>query len=128
MLVIRLNRIFALSLLIASAKGTVQQQNQTAASGKSLFIIFWIYCTRFLKCTYQHTMFLYHHMPIIAGCKCNTFISAKGIGMCKKKDKNFEGAYSCYVDQPSSCPDLKESKTIPEYQLSAKACQGNDIL
>ena len=66
--------------------------------------------------------------PTIADCKCHNFINKNGYGICRKKTVNFGGAYVCYVDRPSSCGDLQESITNPEYLLSAEACEGNETI
>ena len=73
-------------------------------------------------------LFLFIHLSLVASgsvpdCKCNNFINEHGFGMCQKKDGSYGGAYSCYVDRPSSCDDLHESFTNPEFQISAEACQ-----
>ena len=49
--------------------------------------------------------------------------------MCKKRSENqLSGAYICYVNRPSGCYDLRESRTNPEYQISAQACQDSEFL
>ena len=73
-------------------------------------------------------IFLFIYMSSVAsgsvpGCKCNNFINEHGFGMCQKKSGRHGGAYICYVDRPSSCADLQESFTNPEFQISAEACQ-----
>ena len=47
-------------------------------------------------------------------CSCSNFINKKGQGKCRTG--------RCYVNQPSSCTDLKESNKYPGKQTSALAC------
>ena len=56
-------------------------------------------------------------------CRCNGFVNSNGFGACQKRDENFNGGFSCFVDQPSTCKDLKNSTTDPVKQLSASACE-----
>ena len=39
------------------------------------------------------------------------------------KEKRFEGAFSCYVNHPSSCVDLQEIPDTNGMQVSAVACE-----
>ena len=56
-------------------------------------------------------------------CKCNDYIDDEGFGICRKRDKRFDGAFSCYVNQPSSCIDVYTKPNANEKQLSAVACE-----
>ena len=56
-------------------------------------------------------------------CTCNEFIDGDGIGACQKRDVNFNGKFSCFVDASSTCIDLMESQSTPGKQLSATACE-----
>ena len=60
------------------------------------------------------------------GCSCHEYVNQNGYGLCKKKDFNQEHVkdlHVCYVNQPSTCPDLYASVTDPGRKLSAQACQ-----
>ena len=47
---------------------------------------------------------------LVFECICKDFVSASGYGNCKKTSPSI-GKATCYVKQPSSCADLKNSKT-----------------
>ena len=57
-------------------------------------------------------------------CKCKDLINRNNVGNCKgKKPSQFGKKFvACYVTQPSSCTDLKDSGTNPGEQLSVNAC------
>ena len=55
-------------------------------------------------------------------CICKDFVSASGYGNCKKTSPSI-GKVTCYVQQPSSCKDLRNSETNPGEQSSATACE-----
>ena len=57
-----------------------------------------------------------------ASCDCKDFVTANGFGNCNKVSSSL-GKLSCYVKQPSSCSDLRDSETNPGHQFSAKACE-----
>ena len=59
-----------------------------------------------------------------SNCKCKDFINQNNVGNCKgKKPSQFQRKFfACYVDQPSSCTDLKDSGTNSGEQLSVNAC------
>ena len=60
-----------------------------------------------------------------ASCKCSSFIDARGIGNCQKRDHRFpESMYSCYLDDTSECDDALTSDIEPNKKISAKACIG----
>ena len=42
--------------------------------------------------------------------------------MCQRPNYHFEGLFTCYVNQPSSCMDLVNSDTKPGELESAEAC------
>ena len=49
-----------------------------------------------------------------------------GYGKCQKEGvwySVFSGWFYCYVNQPSSCPDIVNSIDNPGKQLSAEACK-----
>ena len=56
-------------------------------------------------------------------CKCNAIVDSAGFGKCKKRDRNFDGKFSCYVDHHSSCSDLIENPKNNDKYLSAIACE-----
>merc|ERR1712051_952964 len=58
-----------------------------------------------------------------AGCSCSDFTNENGFGKCKKGHSSFGGSSICYVNLPSSCLDLIQSKTHSGRYLSADACQ-----
>merc|ERR1712051_1133720 len=58
-----------------------------------------------------------------AGCSCSDFTNENGFGKCKKGHSTFGGSSICYVNLPSSCLDLIQSKTHSGRYLSADACQ-----
>ena len=55
-------------------------------------------------------------------CTCKDFVSGNGYGNCKKVSPAL-GKATCYVQQPSSCTDLKTSKTVLGEQYSVEACE-----
>ena len=69
------------------------------------------------------------------GCICNDYVDSDGYGQCKKPDiafMNYKGdmdykgfALTCYVDLPSSCPDLTNAGASlgKDYGRSAEACK-----
>lgn len=61
-------------------------------------------------------------------CSCSEFINQNGFGRCGKPDSDFGGEPSCYVNLPSTCPDLVRSGSNPEKYLSAQACQSGSSL
>ena len=56
-------------------------------------------------------------------CSCNEFVDEDGFGVCEKRDENFNGKFSCFVNESAGCRDVKNSTTNPEKQLSAEACE-----
>ena len=44
------------------------------------------------------------------------------MGNCVRDNSSFNGSKICYVSQPSSCADLKESASHPGEKISAEAC------
>ena len=69
---------------------------------------------------------------VVFGCNCTDLVDRRGYGNCKKPGRSrfifpFRGELSCFVNLPSSCPDLVnspvESKEYPEKKISAEACK-----
>ena len=60
---------------------------------------------------------------LLLPCKCNELVDSDGFGKCKKRDRYFDGKFSCYVDHPSSCKDLIENPKSSLKYLSAIACE-----
>ena len=59
----------------------------------------------------------------IGTCKCKDLVNKSGWGNCEKVSKGwFPGRPICYVEKPSSCPDLKASGSVHGEHMSAKAC------
>ena len=63
-----------------------------------------------------------------SGCTCNDFVDPKGYGKCEKKSPlkghfPFVNSFSCYVNLPSTCPDIITSKKYPGQKISAEACK-----
>ena len=58
-------------------------------------------------------------------CTCKDFINDGGFGNCFKKSGHSKhgGKAVCYVEQPSTCSDLIDSKANPGEKVSAEACQ-----
>merc|ERR1712080_643830 len=52
-------------------------------------------------------------------CSCNGFINRNKFGECGAHGKG----RSCFVNLPSSCTDLQESKTNPGMWYSAQPCR-----
>ena len=51
-------------------------------------------------------------------CSCSNYVTSSGYGNCKKV---FKTGPICYVNEPSSCSDLKKSKSTGKY-YSWEAC------
>ena len=65
-------------------------------------------------------------LNILASCTCKDFINENGSGNCAKPVSSYGNKLVCYVNQPSSCGDLRGSGTNPGEKTSAEACpQGN---
>ena len=60
-------------------------------------------------------------------CTCINFVNKNGVGNCKMGENRFDNKNVCYVALPSSCPDLKNSRTDAGKFLSAVACENNNI-
>ena len=56
-------------------------------------------------------------------CKCNSHVDDDGFGICRKKDLRFFGAFSCFVDYPSSCLDVLHTPEDSGKYMSAIACE-----
>lgn len=57
-----------------------------------------------------------------AKCECTRFINVHGYGMCRKETPRRYFTRSCYVDLPSTCKQLIQSKTNPEKMFSGEPC------
>ena len=66
----------------------------------------------------------------VPSCTCKDKISVDGYGNCRKSSNIHSGEKSCFVLQPTSCPDVRDSMTIRGEMTSAVACKkiGNCIL
>ena len=66
--------------------------------------------------------------PDIFPCTCIEYINKNGVGNCTKswQENRFNNQNVCYVALPSSCPDLKNSRTDAGKFLSAVACHGSN--
>ena len=53
------------------------------------------------------------------GCTCKMFMNGGGWGNCQKSN---DGDVMCYVKQPSSCSDVRDSGSNPGEQYSYEAC------
>ena len=55
-------------------------------------------------------------------CECDTAVDKEA---CTKRDEHFNGSFSCYVKEPSTCKDLKivSGSIIHGKQRSASACE-----
>ena len=58
-------------------------------------------------------------------CSCKDFVNDGGFGNCFKRSGHSKhgGNVVCYVEQPSTCSDLIESKANPGEKVSAEACK-----
>ena len=56
-------------------------------------------------------------------CKCDSYIDPEGFGICQKRDRKFNGNYSCYIEHSSSCVDILENPRIIGKYMSAVACE-----
>ena len=73
----------------------------------------------FYQAIIQHQFRYLDHDSILGDCSCNNYVSDLGYGKC---EKDFRGGPVCYVDQPSACTDVADSKTEPGRQYSWEAC------
>ena len=60
---------------------------------------------------------------LLLPCKCNDYVDPDGFGLCNKRDKNFDGMFSCYVDHDSSCVDVLENTKHDSKLMSGIACE-----
>ena len=67
-----------------------------------------------------------HINNLLLDCSCSNFINRNGFGQCKKGDRGFHGAVTCYVKNPSTCTDKIQSTTNKEHWRSAQACKKVD--
>ena len=62
--------------------------------------------------------------PEVEGdCSCSTYVTKKGWGDCRK-DLHRKGPI-CYVNEPSTCNDVRTSKIYNDRRYSWEACQNN---
>ena len=73
----------------------------------------------FYQAIIQYQFRYLDHGSILGDCSCNNYVSDLGYGKC---EKDFRGGPVCYVDQPSACTDVADSKTEPGMQYSWEAC------
>ena len=73
----------------------------------------------FYQAIIKHQFRYLDHDSILGDCSCNNYVSELGYGKC---EKDFRGGPVCYVDQPSACTDVADSKTEPGRQYSWEAC------
>ena len=60
---------------------------------------------------------------LLLPCKCNNYVDPDGFGLCNKRDKSFDGMFTCYVDYPSSCVDVIENPKLDNKLMSGIACE-----
>ena len=61
-----------------------------------------------------------------SGCTCKDLINKHGQGNCQGTPTS-SGKHICYVNQPSTCPDAKDSLgSQPGEKFSIQACELND--
>jgi len=57
------------------------------------------------------------------GCSCTDYVNKNGYGQCKKSHpKQFYNEVSCYVNLPTTCTDIIQSRTDRGKWLSHEAC------
>jgi len=57
------------------------------------------------------------------GCSCTDYVNKNGFGQCKKSHpKQFYNEVSCYVNLPTTCTDIIQSRTDRGKWLSHEAC------
>ena len=58
-------------------------------------------------------------------CNCKDFVNDGGFGNCFKRSghSKHDGNVVCYVEQPSTCSDLIDSRSNPGEKISAEACK-----
>ena len=66
-------------------------------------------------------LFLDKSIERYANCSCSNFIDEKGYGNCQKLVPQKRGHPLCYVNEPSSCTDLRPHKQTGRI-FSWKAC------
>ena len=54
-------------------------------------------------------------------CSCSTYVDINGHGNCKKE---LQKRPICYVNEPSSCQDLRTNKSENGKRYSWEACSG----
>ena len=58
--------------------------------------------------------------PNTGNCKCTNYVSNNGYGNCSK-DYGDKGPL-CYVEEPSTCPDVVNSQSEKGKRFSYEAC------
>ena len=68
-----------------------------------------------------------HYFLLGSNCRCKNLTNHNNVGNCRgTKPSQFGRKFvACYVVQPSSCIDLRDSGTNHGEQLSADACAKN---
>ena len=57
-----------------------------------------------------------------ACCACKDLVDQKGEGNCAGSKNGHFGKVICYVEQPTSCSDARDSVVHPGEKYSAQAC------
>ena len=65
---------------------------------------------------------IYIHIAVYVDCTCKDYINRHGYGNCQTPSKHPSNQPICYVLLPSSCKDLKMSRTNPLMYYSSEAC------
>lgn len=73
-------------------------------------------------CVYPFLRFLL--LSVNGDCSCMDYVNADGFGNCLKQAGHLRGPH-CYVNQPSTCKDIKTSTTEEGKQYSVEACEKN---
>ena len=55
-------------------------------------------------------------------CSCDEFVDEGGLGRCQKRDENFNGEFSCFVNESEGCTDVKTSTNYPGKHISTAPC------
>ena len=83
-----------------------------------------------IRSFFEDVIFKQPHVKIILliiilahiGCSCIEYVNKNGFGNCNKSyEKN--SRFSCYVNEPSTCEDVRNSSTDPGLRFSFEACE-----